>query len=298
MSDTCFIHIDLDTIDEIYQCYGLANPTKFESDPAYEEGLQNFLELFREFNVKSTLFTVAQDVLNSRHCEILKRAIDGGHEIANHSLSHSFNLTSLSEEDICVEIIKSHNIIKSNLGVECVGFRAPGYNISENYIKALSRTNYKYNSSLLPTFYGFLFRIADKILSGKAAPDKQQFGSFSNGFKPNYPFKIIGTNLWELPITTSPTIRFPIHSTMAHTFGEKYIIQALSQLKENQYHVLYLFHAVDLVDTIKLDIFKGKKSPAVFSSSYADKLKTIKKVLYYIKDNFNVVLSKDWIAEK
>ena len=66
------------------------------------------MDLFRVLDVRATFFVIARDLRDGRLLELLKQAIGEGHEIANHSLDHHYDLIRLRAE---VDQLKSRERI-------------------------------------------------------------------------------------------------------------------------------------------------------------------------------------------
>ncbi|MBR1863852.1 MAG: polysaccharide deacetylase family protein [Ruminococcus sp.] len=92
-------------------------------DQGYENGFtMQILDTLKEKNVKATFFLV-QDYAE-RNPEIVKRMIEDGHTVANHSVHH-YSMPDLDEEQCRSEIMDFHEYMKSNFGVEMTEFRPP-----------------------------------------------------------------------------------------------------------------------------------------------------------------------------
>ena len=75
-----------------------------------------------------------------------KDALAAGHRIGNHSLTHP-DFAGLDESERAQQVRSAHARIGDLLGVECKGFRAPVYYISEGVLAALAELKYDYDSS-------------------------------------------------------------------------------------------------------------------------------------------------------
>lgn len=110
------------------------------------------LDILKSENVKSTFFVIGKYV--DSHPEIVKRAYEEGHYIANHTYSHNNNTLYKNEENFVNEIKRTEQAIGNAIGKEnyCSNlFRFPnGYmaplNKKEkrNAVKLLARMNYAY----------------------------------------------------------------------------------------------------------------------------------------------------------
>jgi peptidoglycan/xylan/chitin deacetylase (PgdA/CDA1 family) len=81
------------------------------------------LDLLREMNVKATFFVVGQRA--ERHPEIVRRAWDEGHLIANHTWSHQPLFCFLSPQRLRYEIKRGTEVIDRICGIRTRYFRSP-----------------------------------------------------------------------------------------------------------------------------------------------------------------------------
>lgn len=93
------------------------------------------LDILKKYNVKATFFVVGQRV--EQRCDLVKRIVSEGHELANHSYSHPF-LWKNRIKDQTEQIKKTQNAIKNCVGDSHVPnwFRAPYAAQDETTIKA------------------------------------------------------------------------------------------------------------------------------------------------------------------
>ncbi len=80
------------------------------------------LEMLAKRNVKATFYVVGRCVKDNP--AILKRTVEEGHEIGNHSWSHP-KLSSMSEAAVREEIQKTHDAVLEVAGVPPKSFRPP-----------------------------------------------------------------------------------------------------------------------------------------------------------------------------
>lgn len=84
----------------------------------------DLLDALKERGIKATFFVVGQSVRN--YPEVVKRIVDEGHEIANHTWSHPKNMAHKPERIVRKEIQACHDIIVQTTGVAPRLFRPPG----------------------------------------------------------------------------------------------------------------------------------------------------------------------------
>lgn len=110
------------------------------------------LDILKEEDVKASFFVIGKYV--DAYPEIVKRAYEEGHYIANHGYDHKNSVLYKNEENFKNEIKKTDLAISSAIGVENYSahiFRFPNGFMSSNYkhkkekaVKLLSQMNYTY----------------------------------------------------------------------------------------------------------------------------------------------------------
>ena len=96
---------------------------------------QRLLDIFRTYGGKGTFFVLGS-TLDSRQ-ETLRRIANEGHEIGNHSWSHS-QFTDISSAEVKNEIMKTRTKIYDITGVDCTIVRAPHGSCNDR-IKAIGK---------------------------------------------------------------------------------------------------------------------------------------------------------------
>lgn len=87
------------------------------------------LDLLAEFDAKGTFFVIGRKI-NASTKAVLQRAVDEGHEIANHSYNH-VKMAELTEEEIVKEYEDCQKAVFDAVGVEMYYFRAPFGSVDE-----------------------------------------------------------------------------------------------------------------------------------------------------------------------
>ena len=110
-------------------------------DEGYENGLTpTFLDILKEKEVKG-LFFVTYDFAD-REPELIRRIIDEGHVLGNHSWSHK-NYSTLTPKQAAEDIMKLHDYVKENFGYEMRYFRFPSGNFNEQTLAVVQSMGYK-----------------------------------------------------------------------------------------------------------------------------------------------------------
>ncbi|GAB3655597.1 polysaccharide deacetylase family protein [Actinocorallia lasiicapitis] len=92
------------------------------------------LDLLADHEVKATFFVIGEQLAHNE--KLVRRIVESGHEIANHTLTHPIDLPSLSEYRLRREITDAHKRIHETTGAVPRMFRAPGGNWSSKVYKA------------------------------------------------------------------------------------------------------------------------------------------------------------------
>ncbi len=131
----------------IYQIDGVfrpINPTKFAyltfDDGPSKNVTPTILDVLKETGCKATFFINGVNVSGKEN--ILKRIVNEGHTIGNHSYSHKSSIyNSLSE--FRTDLEKNEKLIYDITGYECSVFRAPyGKNLNDSYKSYLKDNGY------------------------------------------------------------------------------------------------------------------------------------------------------------
>lgn len=107
--------------------YYLGNPNEKEIyltfDAGYDNGvLSGILDILKEKNVKSTFFVTGDFLIREK--ELVKRIVNEGHIIGNHTWNHK-NITKISENELKEELEKVENEYYNITGQEMIKFFRP-----------------------------------------------------------------------------------------------------------------------------------------------------------------------------
>jgi peptidoglycan-N-acetylglucosamine deacetylase len=177
------------------------------------------LRFLEERRLTITFFVVGQDAACAENRAALASIADAGHEIGNHSFKHEPWLHLYTETGIETELLLAEDAIRKATGQKPVGFRGPGFSLSAGVLEVLARRGYLYDASTFPTFLGPLAR-AYYFMTARLTEDQKHrrallFGSFREGFRPLRPYQwqTAAGPLVEIPVTTMPFFRVPIHAS-------------------------------------------------------------------------------------
>ena len=86
------ITLDVDTTRFYRAIHGLPPLPTSGADVAYDVGLRRFLEVCDACGIKATLFVIGSDIEHPAHAALLTQAHRHGHELANHTYHHRYDL--------------------------------------------------------------------------------------------------------------------------------------------------------------------------------------------------------------
>ena len=206
------VSIDL---DNLWSYLKTANVPGWESYPGYLDlVVPRILESLKRHDIRATFFIVGRDAANPDNRKALRSIADAGHEIANHSFEHEPWMPTFSDTELAADFQRSEEAILAATGQRPRGFRGPGFCTSSKIRDILLLRGYKYDASLLPTFIGpvarFYFQLVNKLPAKERGRRKLLYGGFSNATLPLHPFEI-RKGLMEVPVTTMPVVRLPMH---------------------------------------------------------------------------------------
>lgn len=150
----CALSVDVDPLTAYYTIHGLGAPPKQVHQTILRKALPRFEQLFAELDVPATFFVVGRDLEQSDEAQtVLQRLCQAGHELANHTYSHPYELCRLSRDAVAEEVERGHAAIVQTLGDSCapVGFRSPGYFVNGTVLQVLIEQGYRYDSSMFPS---------------------------------------------------------------------------------------------------------------------------------------------------
>ena len=209
------LSLDLDNKWSYLKTHGDSGWEKF---PSYLDFLvPRVLDFLQERNLQITFFVVGQDAALKDNQKALAAISDAGHEIGNHSFNHEPWLHLYSKEEIATEIGLAEKYIEAATGQRPEGFRGPGFSQSGAMFEVLVCRGYSYDASTFPTFIGPLARAYYFMTVRLEADDRQKrdqlFGEFKDGFRRIKPYSmnLRSGQLIEIPVTTMPFFRVPIH---------------------------------------------------------------------------------------
>ena len=144
------ISIDLDEVELYAAIHGVSSELGGAKHAVYDRCVPRLAAWLERESIPATFFVVGVDlgrVSNQRTVSALHTA---GHEVANHSYRHRYDLVRLGERAIEEEVDLGAAAVAEACGVTPVGFRAPGYTVSDELFRVLEHRGVRYDSSVFP----------------------------------------------------------------------------------------------------------------------------------------------------
>lgn len=223
--------------------------------------------------LRITFFIVGQDAVLKENVKVLRTIVDAGHEIANHSFHHEPWIAARSRSEIDGELAAAENAIFEVSGQRTVGFRGPSFALSADLLEVLATRGYLYDASTFPSILGPLARayyfMSTRLDRNGRDARQAMFGSFADGFRPLSPYlwRTERGSLTEIPVTTLPWLRTPVHLTYIMFLAARspalagaYLSSALAACKLAGVAPSLLLHPTEFLgadDTSRLAFFPG-----------------------------------------
>ncbi|MCA9257631.1 MAG: polysaccharide deacetylase family protein [Planctomycetales bacterium] len=279
----------------------------WESFPSYLDlVVPRVLEMLAKRNLRITFFIVGQDAERPENTAALRSIAEAGHEIGNHSFHHEPWLHLYSRAQLAEELGRTEAAIEHATGAKTRGFRGPGFSFSEDVLDELLERGYAYDASTFPTFLGPLARLyyffTARLDKEQREERKQLFGSMAEGLRRLKPYKwrLRQGELLEIPVTTMPIFRAPIHASYvlylagySKTLAKFYFWLGMTMCRLRGVEPSILLHPLDFLgkdDDQGLDFFPAMQSPR------ADKLGIMEWVLDALASRFEVLTMEEHAA--
>ena len=178
-------------------------------------------------------------------------------------------------------------------------FRGPGFSFSRETLEVLHRRGYAFDASTFPTFIGPAARayyfMKSRLSRSELRRRKSLFGNPADGLRPNRPYRwrLGSGQLLEIPVTTMPLFRLPIHASYVIYLGKfsrplalSYFKLALWLCRITRTQPSLLLHPLDFIgreDNKSLAFFPG------MSLSRERKLSLLSAMLGLLSAAFEVV---------
>jgi hypothetical protein len=196
------------------------------------------------------------------------------------------------------------------VGRRPIGFRSPGWNMSDDAIAILQRRGYLYDSSVHPMSLTPLFKLLHWWnTSSRTGGDRTTLGQIGYMFAPLRPYRTDDRRLArrgergivELPLTVVPIIRFPFWATLLLATGIDWFARCYRILRALDWPIQYQFHLSDFVDYNHPDLADqvprsgdGVYVPQALRAPLSKKLPLFERALEMIAADYTFVTLEQW----
>jgi len=256
--------------------------------------------------LRITFFIVGQDAAFEKNHADLQSIVNKGHEIASHSFNHDPWLHLYSKDELEFDLKRAEDAIEEVTQVKVHGFRGPGFSLSTQTLNVLRERNYRYDATVFPNLLNPLARsyffAKSNLTSEEKAQRKALFGTFSDAFRSVKPYRwqLAEGQLLEIPVTTMPFFRVPIHfsyliylASFSPALAKLYLRIAISACHISRTEPSMLLHPLDFLgcdDDADLAFFPGMKLTA------EKKLDLMHEFFSILLDHFNAVTMDEHVS--
>ncbi|MBV9212001.1 MAG: polysaccharide deacetylase, partial [Acidobacteria bacterium] len=201
------------------------------------------------------------------------------------------------------ELAQAEEAIVSVTGKRPVGFRGPGFIFSQEILRVLLRRGYEYDASTFPTYLGPLARayyfMTTKLEEEEKRKRKALFGKLRDGLQPLKPYRwqVESGTLVEIPVTTMPVFKVPVHvsyvlylSRYSRRLALSYFKTALKLCRMTGTELSLLLHPLDFLggdDVEDLAFFPG------MNIAGQEKLALVGELIDELTKHFNVLTLRE-----
>lgn len=287
----CALSVDLDEIPCYHAIHGLPMPTDASAHAVYAVAVPRFLDLLSELRVPCTFFVIGRDMDDPTAIDGARALHAAGHELANHTQNHRYDLVRLTPDAQRAEILDGIASVARVRGDAPTGFRAPGYTITDAIFDVLREAGVRYDSSVFPCpAYWAAKTAAIGAISLRGRESRSVIdtpavlSAPADPYRPGRPyFKPArgGEGLIELPVGVTRFARLPYIGTTLCLAGEAGTGMLTRQIIGRPLVNLEM-HGIDLLDAADgLDALRPHQPDVRVSLS--QKLKAVKAAVHTLR---------------
>jgi hypothetical protein len=275
---TASVSVDLDNLWSYLRTHG---DPGWEAMPSFiAPATDRLLDLLGRHRLTATVFVVGADAEREDGAKAVARIVAAGHEVANHSYLHQPWLHRFSRAQLDDELGRTEDALVAAGAPKPVGFRGPGFSLTKQMLALLDERGYRYDATTLPTWIGPIARAyhdrsataADGAVRPGEAEPGDLFGPVSDVLAPIRPYLWQGAGgMVELPVTTMPLLRVPIHGSyllqlhqVSPRVARAYFATALRLCRLRGVQPSLLLHPTDVLDLAEapgMEFFPGMGVP-------------------------------------
>ena len=250
----CAVSVDLDEIPNYFAIHGLPEPRGPERSLVYEVALDRLGELATELSIPLTLFVIGSDLSRPENAAKIAAAHARGFEIANHTLDHRYDLVRLQPPEMRRQIEGGMRAIEDATGEQPVGFRAPGYTITDEVLELLAELGVLYDSSVFPCPpYWAAKTAAIALIALRGRRSRSIVDTPAVLVSPTRPYRVgrpywrRGDGLLELPVQVTRGMRLPFIGTYVAMGGPTFA-RVMARMCIGEPLVNLELHGIDVLD--------------------------------------------------
>lgn len=264
MAPLLSVSVDLDEISSYYEIHGLDSGEAAGSRLIWTTAVPRLLSLFERLELRATFFVIGLSLDPDLGQPAVKEISEAGHEVANHSFNHFYDLLRRGPAQRRDEVTRAAEAIEAATGTRPRGFRAPGYNTDDDMIALLAELGYLYDSSVFPCPAYYMAKAATLMaIRARGRQSRSVLGPKEVLLAPAEPYRA-GDSFWrrprigllrrrakqglvELPVATLPGVRTPFIGTSLTLAGPKAATVMAHAAASRRFIGLEL-HGIDLLD--------------------------------------------------
>ncbi len=250
----CAISVDLDEIPFYHQIHGLGDADRDSAHAVFDTALLRLEDFARVLEIPLTFFVIGSTLVREGNGAKLRALADKGHELGNHTFGHRYDLTHLDGPIMKEEIDKGQDAIEQATGKRPLGFRAPGYTMTDELLGLLENAGFAYDSSVFPCpLYWAAKRAALSLMrlrgrQSQSVPDTANvLRAPTRPYRIGHPYWKAGSGLLELPIQVTRGLRLPFIGTSLTVAGHR-VARQLARTVIGEPLVNLELHGIDVLD--------------------------------------------------
>jgi peptidoglycan-N-acetylglucosamine deacetylase len=254
----CALSVDLDEVPCYAAIYGLPPPggDHPSAHAIYRNALPRWEALCDQLGIRATFFAIGSDMKDAQAAQAIARLHAAGHEIGNHSFHHRYDLTRMPRDVMREDVEAGMAALTAVTGERPLGFRAPGYVVSDTLFQELESLGVLYDSSVFPCpayYTAKALAISWIRMRGRSSrsivDDPRVLMAPADPYRIGRPYYRRGQGLLELPIgvTSERSGRLPFIGTYIVLGGSPGALWLARQVRERPLVNLEA-HGIDLAD--------------------------------------------------
>jgi hypothetical protein len=250
----CAVSVDLDEIPNYFGIHGLPAPVGPSRTLVYDVAIDRLTAFAHELAIPLTLFAIGSDLARPAAAERLRAAAEAGFEIANHTLDHRYDLVRLGRDEIRRQVNEGASAIERATGVVPIGFRAPGYTVTDELFDVLDELGVAYDSSVFPSPAYWAAKTGMIALIAALGRESRSIVDTPNVLRaPVRPYRVgrpywsRGPGILEFPVQVTRGLRLPFIGTSVALRGAK-AARWLARACVGEPLVNLELHGIDVLD--------------------------------------------------